>query len=108
MSEQDNILSEITEPTELSDIETLRHSCAHVMAHAINRLWPGSQFGIGPTVENGFYYDVNVPVKLTPEDLPKIEKEMYRVIKFNAKFVRTEHTIDEAIEMFTKMMLGNL
>jgi threonyl-tRNA synthetase len=65
MSDQNGLLNEITEPTELNDLETLRHSTAHVMAHAISRLWPEAKFGIGPTVEDGFYYDVDLPVKLT-------------------------------------------
>src|SRR5262245_21088130 len=64
------------EPEIHSELETMRHSAAHVMAHAIQRIWPGAKFGIGPTVENGFYYDVDLPVKLSPEDLPKIEAEM--------------------------------
>lgn len=99
----DAVLNEITEPTELNELETLRHSSAHIMAHAIFRLWPDAKFGIGPTVENGFYYDVDLPVKLTQEDLNKIEREMGRVIKENAEFKRQEHSIEEAIEMFTKM-----
>ncbi len=96
-------LNEITEPEQLNELETLRHSCAHIMAHAISRLWPQAKFGIGPTVENGFYYDIDLPVKLVPEDLKKIEKEMGRVIRENAKFERREHSIPEAIEMFSKM-----
>ena len=99
----DVVLQEITEPDQLSDLETVRHSCAHIMAHAISRLWPEAKFGIGPTVEEGFYYDVDLPVKLTPEDLPKIEKEMKRVIKENQAFIRREHTIAEAIAMFKEM-----
>ncbi len=93
-------LADFQEPEIHSDLETLRHSCAHIMAHAIKRLWPQAKFGIGPTVENGFYYDIDLDVKLTPEDLPKIEKEMQRVIKHNQAFVRKEHTIPEALELF--------
>jgi threonyl-tRNA synthetase len=99
----DNILADIIEPDHLNELETMRHSAAHVMAHAISRLWPEAKFGIGPTVENGFYYDVDLPVKLVPEDLKKIEKEMARIIGQNSPFVRREHSIDEALEMFTKM-----
>ena len=102
MSNQE-ILHEITEPTELNELETVRHSCAHVMAHAISRIWKDAKFGIGPTVEDGFYYDVDLPVKLTSEDLLKIEKEMKRVIKENKEFIRREHTIEEAVEMFRQM-----
>ncbi len=103
MSEKDAILDEITEPTNLSEIDTLRHSAAHVMAHAISRIWKDAKFGIGPTVEDGFYYDVEVPVKLGPDDLKKIEKEMWRVVNQNAEFVRREHSIPEALEMFKGM-----
>ena len=73
------------------------------MAHAIQKIWPHAKFGIGPTVENGFYYDVDLDVKLTPEDLEKIEAEMKKIIKSNANFVRKEHSIDEAIAMFKKL-----
>ena len=97
------LLGEITEPTELNELETVRHSCAHVMAHAISRIWKDAKFGIGPTVEDGFYYDVDLPVKLTTDDLKQIEKEMKRIVKENKEFIRKEHTIDEAIKMFTEM-----
>jgi threonyl-tRNA synthetase len=95
-------LEDFVEPEIHSPVETMRHSCAHVMAHAIRKLWPQAKFGIGPTIENGFYYDVDFgpDMKLTPEDLPKIEKEMAKVIKANAPFVRQEHPIEAAIETF--------
>jgi threonyl-tRNA synthetase len=73
------------------------------MAHAISRIWKDAKFGIGPTVEDGFYYDVEIPVKLASEDLLKIEKEMKRVIKENKEFIRREHTIEEATAMFKEM-----
>ena len=92
--------TDILEPNNLNELETIRHSCAHVMAHAISRIWKDAKFGIGPTIEDGFYYDVELPVKLTTEDLPKIEKEMKRVIQENQEFIRREHTPEEAIEMF--------
>src|SRR3954470_21991983 len=68
-------LEDFQEPEIHSEVETVRHSTAHIMAHAISRLWPQAKFGIGPTIENGFYYDVDLDVKLTPEDLPRIEAE---------------------------------
>ncbi len=98
-----NQLAELLEPETHSELETQRHSCAHIMAHAVSRLWPRAQFGIGPTIENGFYYDIGLDVKITPEDLPKIEAEMNKIIKANTEFVREEHTIDEAISIFKKM-----
>ena len=73
--------TDLQEPEIHSELETMRHSCAHIMAHAIQKLWPQAKFGIGPTVEDGFYYDVDLDVKLTPEDLPRIEKEMAAIIK---------------------------
>jgi len=96
-------LSEIQEPESHGELETIRHSCAHVMAHAISQLWPEAKFGIGPTVEDGFYYDVDLPVKLTTDDLKTIEKAMFKIINQNNSFVRKEHTIDEAITMFKGM-----
>ena len=96
-------LNDITEPSELNELETVRHSCAHVMAHAISRIWKDAKFGIGPTVEDGFYYDVDLPVKLTTDDLKKIEKEMNRVIREGKEFIRTEHPVSEAIEKFKAM-----
>jgi threonyl-tRNA synthetase len=97
------VLNEITEPTGLNELETVRHSCAHVMAHAIQRLWKDAKFGIGPTVEDGFYYDVELPVQLTTDDLKKIEKEMNRIIGDGKEFVRTELPVSEAIEKFKGM-----
>src|SRR6266446_4928965 len=67
----------------MTDLERLRHSCAHVMATAILRLWPEAQFASGPPVENGFYYDVDLPHRISPEDFPKIEDEMKKEIKAN-------------------------
>lgn len=97
-------LKDFEEPEIHSPVETMRHSAAHVMAHAIQRLWPHAKFGIGPTVENGFYYDVDLgDVKLTPEDLPKIEAEMKKIIKERKGFVRNEHSVEEAIEMFKRL-----
>jgi threonyl-tRNA synthetase len=70
----------------MTELERLRHSCAHVMATAILRLWPEAQFASGPPVENGFYYDVELSHRITPEDFPKIEEEMKKEIKANHLF----------------------
>lgn len=94
------VLNDLEEPEILTPLETMRHSCAHVMAHAVQKIWPQAKFGIGPTVENGFYYDVELDVQLTPEDLPKIEKEMDKIIKARAPFVRKEHKAQDAIAYF--------
>jgi len=65
------------------DMDTMRHSTAHLMAHAIKRLFPNEhvQFGIGPTIENGFYYDFDLPRSLISEDLPIIEAKMNKMQK---------------------------
>src|SRR6476620_5231389 len=70
----------------MSDLERMRHSCAHVMATAILRLWPDAQFASGPPVENGYYYDVELAHRITPEDFPRIEEEMKKEIKANHTF----------------------
>ncbi|HWT56036.1 MAG TPA: threonine--tRNA ligase [Candidatus Microsaccharimonas sp.] len=77
----------------------MRHSLAHIMATAIGRLWPGVKFGIGPVVENGFYYDVDLgpDTKISEDDFAKIEAEMKAVIADNAPFERFEKPVDEAI-----------
>lgn len=81
------------------DLETLRHSASHVMAQAVQELFPGVKLGIGPAVENGFYYDFDLPEQLTPEDLLKIEKKMKHIVKQNQKFERVEMKKDEAIKL---------
>src|SRR6187399_57488 len=72
----------------MSDLERMRHSCAHVMATAILRLWPDAQFAAGPPVENGFYYDLDLGHRISPEDFPAIEAEMKKEIKANHPFER--------------------
>ncbi len=79
-------------------VEVMRHSMAHIMAAAIQKLWPKAKFGVGPVVEDGFYYDVDLDQTLTPEDLKKIESEMNKLIKADVKFEKLELAIDEAIK----------
>ena len=81
---------------EMSPLETLRHSCSHVLATAILRLYPDTQLDIGPPTDNGFYYDIDCQKKLDATDLEAIEKEMKKVIKENQKFIRIEATREEA------------
>jgi threonyl-tRNA synthetase len=77
----------------------MRHSLAHIMAQSVQHLWPEARFGVGPVVENGFYYDIDVPgVKISEEDFPKIEAEMRKVITANYTFDRSEKAVDEAID----------
>ncbi len=80
----------------MSPLETLRHSCSHVLATAILRLYPDTQLDIGPPTDNGFYYDIDCQKKLDASDLEAIEKEMKKVIKENQKFTRIEATREEA------------
>lgn len=82
-----------------SDIETMRHSCAHVMAAAIQSLWPNAQFGVGPTTSNGFYYDVLVDETITEEDLAKIETAMRKIKKKKHPFTLSSVPTDDAITL---------
>ncbi|MBX5492937.1 MAG: threonine--tRNA ligase [Chloroflexi bacterium] len=84
----------------MPDIETMRHSAAHVMAAAVQRLFPGTKLGIGPAIENGFYYDLDVPRRLTPEDLAAIEAEMARIVTERLPFEREELPLEDAIALF--------
>ena len=90
-----------------NDLEIVRHSLAHIMAAAVAELWLGTKFGVGPTVENGFYYDIELPAdstgapqRLLPADLLRIEKRMRDIIKRGDKFIREEMAIDEASKLF--------
>lgn len=84
---------------QMSDLERLRHSCAHVLATAVSRLWPDAQFAAGPPVEGGFYYDVDLKHRITPDDFEKIETEMKKVVKENSPFERMVVTRDEAMAL---------
>jgi threonyl-tRNA synthetase len=92
----------------MSELERLRHSCAHVMATAILRLWPEAQFAAGPPVENGFYYDVDLPHRISPEDFPRIEEEMKKEIKANHVFEKIVVTREQAIRDAQSGRLGAL
>ena len=81
-------------------LEVIRHSAAHIMAQAIKRLHPDVHFGVGPTIENGFYYDTDMEQQLTEEELPAIEKEMMEIVKANYPFERREVSREEALEIF--------
>ncbi len=81
-------------------LEAMRHSLAHVFAAAVQQLYPEAQFGVGPVVENGFYYDVKLPEALSDKDLPKIEKAMRKLIARNLPMEREEWSIEEAIRYF--------
>ena len=80
----------------------LRHSTAHVLAQAVTQLYPGAKFSVGPAIENGFYYDFDLPDGETfqEDDLGRIEKQMKEIVKANQPFIRSEHTPDEARQLF--------
>jgi threonyl-tRNA synthetase len=92
----------------MTELETLRHSCAHILATAILRIWPEAQFAAGPPVENGFYYDLELPHRITPEDFERIEAEMKKEIKANHRFERAEVSREEAIELAKRGELAAL
>jgi len=92
----------------MTELERIRHSAAHVMATAILRLWPEAQFAAGPPVENGFYYDVDLTHRISPEDFPKIEEEMKKEIKANNVFEKIIVTREQAIADAQSGRLGGL
>ena len=91
------------------DIDTLRHSCSHVMAQAVKELWPDVKLGIGPSIEDGFYYDFDMGSKdgssvvFTPEDISRIEERMKQIIKKNETFIKEEIPKEDAKALFEKM-----
>jgi len=86
----------------MPDLETMRHSASHVMAEALQHLFPETKFAIGPAIENGFYYDVELSRSLTPEDLEKIEEEMRKIVAENQPFSRSEMSKQQAHEFFAQ------
>src|SRR6059036_2715585 len=93
---------------QMTDLERLRHSASHVLATAILKIWPEAQFAAGPPVENGFYYDVDLPHRISPDDFEKIEAEMKKEIKANHPFERLEVSRDEALALGKKGRLAAL
>lgn len=92
----------------MSELERIRHSCAHILATAILRIWPDAQFAYGPPVENGFYYDVDLKHRITPEDFEKIEAEMKKEVKANNKFEKVVVTREQALADAKSGRLGGL
>ena len=81
-------------------LEILRHSCAHLLGHAIKQLYPQAKMAIGPTIENGFYYDIDVDVALNDEELAKIEKRMNQLVKTNYKVIKEKVSVEQAKAVF--------
>jgi threonyl-tRNA synthetase len=92
----------------MTELERIRHSAAHVLATAILRLWPEAQFAAGPPVENGFYYDLELPHRISPEDFEKIEAEMRKEIKANHRFERSVVSREQALALAQKGELASL
>src|ERR1700740_2371677 len=93
---------------QMTEIERVRHSSAHVLATAILRIWPDAQFAAGPPVENGFYYDLELDHHISPADFEKIEAEMKKLIKENQPFERIVVSRDEAFQLAEQGALGAL
>src|SRR5690625_2055262 len=100
--EEGGALSIITYHDE-DGLNILRHSTAHLMAQAIKRLYGDVKFGVGPVIEEGFYYDIDTDVAITTEDLPKIEKEMQRIVDENLEITRKVVSREKAKEIFTEI-----
>jgi threonyl-tRNA synthetase len=92
----------------MTELERIRHSAAHVLATAISKIWPEAQFAAGPPVENGFYYDLELPHRISPEDFARIEEEMKREIKANHIFERVEISRADALTMAERGELASL
>ena len=109
-AEQENLNERKTldDRAKMTELERIRHSAAHVMATAILRLWPDAQFAAGPPVENGFYYDVDLKHRISPEDFPAIEAEMKKEIKANNVFEKIVVTREQALKDSESGRLGGL
>src|SRR5215475_396765 len=93
---------------QMTDLERLRHSASHVLATAILKIWPEAQFAAGPPVETGFYYDVDLQHRISPEDFSKIEEEMKKEIKANHPFEKKIVPREQAIKDAESGRLGAL
>jgi threonyl-tRNA synthetase len=94
---------EIITPDREEALEVLRHSTAHLMAQAIKRLYKNVKLGVGPVIEGGFYYDIDLEESLTPEDLPRIEKEMKKIVNENLEIIRKEVSREEAVQLYKEI-----
>jgi threonyl-tRNA synthetase len=94
---------EIVTPEHKDALEILRHSTAHLMAQAIKRLYKDVKLGVGPVIEGGFYYDIDLDQSITPEDLPLIEKEMAKIVNENIEVVREEVSRNDAVKIYKEI-----
>ena len=93
---------EIVTPKDKDGLEIIRHSCAHLLGHAIKQLWPATKMAIGPVVDNGFYYDVDLDHKLTAEDMEALDKRMHELAKTDYKVIKEVVDWNGAYDAFTK------
>lgn len=93
---------ELVTPEHEDALSILRHSSAHLLAHALTRLYPNIHFGVGPAIDSGFYYDTDMEKQLTEEELPRVEEEMMKIVKENHPIVRRVVSREEALEIFAK------
>src|SRR5215213_2393787 len=107
-NEQPKERKTLDDRAKMTELERVRHSAAHVLATAILRIWPEAQFAAGPPVENGFYYDVDLSHRISPEDFARIEEEMKKEIKANHVFERSVVSREEAIALANSGRLGGL
>ena len=108
MSDANNERKTLEQRHQMSDLERLRHSCAHVLATAVLRIWPDAQLAGGPPVDSGFYYDIELDHAISTTDFEKIEAEMKKVVKENATFERMVVSRDEALALAESGRLGGL
>src|SRR5215470_13814039 len=105
---QESERKSLDDRNKMTELQRIRHSAAHVMATAILRLWPDAQFAAGPPVESGFYYDVEVQHRISPEDFPKIEEEMKKEVKANHPFEKIIVDRNQAVKDAQTGRLGAL
>src|SRR5437899_11761506 len=96
-----SVEAELESSVQYSPLERMRHSAAHVMAEAVQEMFPDAKFAIGPAIEDGFYYDFELPRALTPEDLPEIEQRMARIVAGKYPFVRDRWSRERALKYFS-------
>ena len=95
-----SVEAEILETLNYTPVQRMRHSAAHVMAEAVQQIFPDAKFAIGPAIEDGFYYDFDLPRPLTPEDLPDIEQRMAQIVAGKYPFLRDRWPREKALEYF--------
>jgi len=94
-------MSDYSKSDSPAELDVMRHSAAHVLAKAVQKLYPGSKLGIGPVIDNGFYYDIDIPANVSEDDLPRIEATMREIIAASEPFAREEWTKQQALEHYS-------